>query len=83
MFDILKQDVTFRYQLLSRMKSDCDYFLGYGNRNKNNLWAGNVTGQIEIMKSLHNSFPEGEKPEWLTWGEILDYEVKMTAQEDE
>lgn len=78
MFDVLKQDATFRYRLLSRMKQDCEYFLGYGNRSPRHLWAGEVAGQIETMKALHNSFPEGEKPEWLTWEDILKYEADMT-----
>jgi hypothetical protein len=75
--DILQSDETFRYQLLSRMKSDCDYYLGYGNRSKNALWAENESEQIEVMKDLWKSFSENEKPEWLTWEEILDYESKM------
>ena len=27
--EILKHDETFRYQLLSRMVEDCNYYLGY------------------------------------------------------
>lgn len=80
MFDILKQDDTFRYRLLSRMKSDCDYYLGYGNRCEKHLWAGSVAEQIQTMKDLHNSFAEGEKPEWLTWDEILKYESDMRGE---
>lgn len=76
-FDVLKQDAKFRYMLLSRMKSDCDYFLGYGNRNAKQLWAGSVAGQIEMMKALHNSFAEEDKPEWLSWEDILKYEEEM------
>ena len=26
-------------------------------------------------------FPEGEKPEWLTWEEILQYERRMTEED--
>ena len=29
---ILERDEVFRYQLLSRMKMDCEFFLGFGNR---------------------------------------------------
>lgn len=75
--DILKCDDTFRYQLLGRLQSDCEYFLGFGYRSTNRLWAHNVADQIETMKSLHNSFTEGNKPEWLTYEQILDYESKM------
>jgi len=75
--NILNYDYTFRYQMLSRLKSDCDYYLGNGNRNTKVLWAGNETEQIIVMKQLWNSFSHTEKPEWLTWNEILDYEKKI------
>ena len=36
MKDIIKNSsITFRYQLLSRLKMDCNYYLGNGNRYKN------------------------------------------------
>lgn len=70
----------FNYMMLSRLKSDCEYYLGYGYRNKKQLWAGNEADQIEEMKKLYNSFPDGEKPEWLTWEEILNYEKQMTSK---
>lgn len=75
--DLLKSEDTFRYQLLSRMKGDCEYYLGYGNRSKNSLWADDETEQIEVMKELWKSFAEGEKPEWLSWDDILKYESQM------
>lgn len=70
----------FDYMMLSRLKMDCDYFLGYGNRYEGHLWAGNVPGQIAEMKKIWRKFPEEGKPEWLTWKNILDYERKMTEQ---
>jgi Large polyvalent protein-associated domain 11 len=76
-FDIFKSDDKFRYQLLSRLQQDCNYFLGNGNRNEHNLWASNVKEQINTMKKLWESFSSEDKPEWLTWDEILDYENKM------
>ena len=75
--DLLNYDATFRYQMLSRLKSDCDYYLGNGNRNKRVLWAGNETEQIIVMKQLWTSFSHTEKPEFLTWNEILEYENKI------
>ncbi len=75
--NILKSDETFRYQLLSRLQGDCNYYLGYGNRSKKALWAENENEQIEVMKELWKSFTDGDKPEWLTWNEILNYESKM------
>ena len=34
------------YQLLSRLKADCDYFLGAGGCAEKHLWAGSVRAQI-------------------------------------
>lgn len=68
----------FNYQMLSRLKMDCDYYLGNGGYSENVLWAKNVEEQIAKMKKIHNSFSENKKPEWLTYEDILDYEKKMT-----
>ena len=68
----------YNYMLLDRLKQDCDYFLGNGNRNPKYLWAGSVDEQIAKMKELWNSFPDGEKPEWLSMEDIEDYENEMT-----
>ena len=65
----------YNYRLLSRLKSDCDYFLGNGNRYEKHLWAGNVDDQIAKMKELYNKLPE--KPEWLTMEDIENYEKEM------
>lgn len=65
----------FKYQLLDRLKSDCEYFLKAGNRNEKHLWAGNVDDQIAKMKELWNSLEE--KPEWLTMEDIENYEKEM------
>lgn len=75
--DVLNHDEKFRYQLLSRMKSDCDYYLGNGSRCAKHLWAGDEVKQIAYMKALWNSFGENDKPEWLTHDELMDYEKKI------
>lgn len=75
--EILQKDASFRYQLLDRMGHDCRYYLGNGGRCEKYLWADNVPEQIEYMKAIYNSFPEGEKPEWMTMEEILDYKQRM------
>lgn len=80
---ILKSEISYRYQLLSRLRMDCDYYLGYGNRYAPHLWAQNEQDQITSMKQLWESFAEDDKPEWLTWEQILDYERKMCAGEEE
>ena len=78
--DLLSHDSKFRYMLLDRMRSDCEYYLGNGNRCSKHLWAGNEKEQIACMKALWNSFPAGEKPEWLTPEKIADYEKKMVLE---
>jgi hypothetical protein len=79
--DILKSSETFKYQLLSRLQGDCNYYLGYGNRSKKALWAEDEEEQILVMKLLWNSFPHSEKPEWLTWDDILNYETEMVSRQ--
>lgn len=78
---ILQHDEKFRYQLLGRMRSDCNYFLGNGNRLDKFLWAGNVESQIAYMKALYNSFPDNKKPEWISLEDINNYEDAMTNDE--
>lgn len=79
--DIIQRDLRFRYQLLSRLKSDCEYYLHYGNRQPKCLWANDEREQIEFMTKLYNSFKEDEKPEWLTMEEIIAYSKKIITTE--
>ena len=60
------------YRLLSRLKSDCEYFLGTGARAEKHLWAGSVDEQIDKMRELYDLLPE--KPEWLSKQDIDNYE---------
>lgn len=71
-------DAKFNYMMLSRLESDCKYFLGYGGRSERVLWAGSVEEQIAEMKKLWNELEV--KPEWLTMEQINDYEAKMLAE---
>jgi len=71
------QEEKFNYQMLSRLKMDCEYYLGNGNRNEKHLWAGNEQEQINEMKKIYNSFSDDKKPEWLTYEQILQYEKLM------
>jgi len=80
--EVIHRDSVFRYQLLDRLRSDCEYYLNYGNRHPKTLWAGDEELQIEFMIKLHDSFKEGEKPEWLTMDKILEYSKRMIAQEE-
>lgn len=81
--DVLNSDISYRYQFLDRLRSDCDYYLGYGNRNVNNLWAKNVAEQVSYMKAVWDSFSETEKPEWISYEDILRYEKEMAEPQKE
>ena len=69
------RDYSAEYQLLDRLRSDCEYFLGEGQRSEKHLWAGNVRGQIAKMQELYDMLPD--KPEWLTQEAINDYADRM------
>lgn len=63
------------YFLLSRLKADCDYFLGAGGRAEKHLWAGNVREQIAKMRELYVALPD--ELEWLTMEDIDRYAQHM------
>ena len=67
------------YRLLSRLKADCDYFLGAGGRAEKHLWAGSVEAQIAKMRELYAQLPE--KPDWLSPETIDAYARRMAAPE--
>lgn len=71
----LPEEIAYQYQMLGRLKADCDYYLGYGNRYEGHLWAGSVEEQISEMKDRWNKLEE--KPEWLTMEMIDEYERRM------
>lgn len=73
----ISKEQQFNYMMLSRLRSDCDYYLGNGNRQVSRLWSNSEKEQINKMKELYNGFPDDEKPEWLTYEQILQYEKSM------
>ena len=79
--EVMAHSEEFRYMLLSRMASDCKYFLGFGNRCTKYLWGQTVARHISYMKALWYSFEDDKKPEWLSIEEIEDYENRMTEAE--
>jgi len=66
---------VFEYQLLARLQQDCEYYLGFGARNKKHLWALDEAEQIQKMRALYAGLPE--KPEWITLEDIDEYEAAM------
>lgn len=71
----------FDYMLLDRLRTDCEYYLGYGNRYAGHLWAKDEKKQIEKMKELYDGFSDNKKPEWLPYEKILEYEKLMVKEE--
>lgn len=71
-------DEGYPYAMLDRMKSDCEYYLGYGNRSSKYLWAKEPKQHIEIMKAIYNRLDP--KPEWLTIDKINEYEKNMLSK---
>ena len=78
--EVLQMREGQRYRLLSRLRMDCEYYLGEGSRCAKFLWAGTVHKHISAMKILWNSFSAKQKPEWLSYTDILDYQARMEAQ---
>ncbi len=76
MIDTNSRD-TFNYQLLSRLQQDCEYYLGFGARNKKYLWALDEAEQIKKMRDLYAVLPE--KPAWITLADIDKYEAAMVT----
>ena len=79
--DAPAQEDDATYRLLSRLCSDCEYFLGAGQGAEKHLWAGSVKAQIAKMWELYDSLLE--KPEWLTVQDIDAHERQMTGLESE
>ena len=71
--------VKFDYMLLARLQMDCEYFTKT-SPHINHLWAGNVEDQIAKMKELWTKLVE--KPEWLSFEQILTYEEQMKEDTD-
>lgn len=73
---------SFYYQLLDRLRSDCDYFLGNGNRLDKYLWAGDRYDHIKLMMELYNYLSvKFERPEWISWNDIYKYSLKICGSE--
>ena len=73
----LKGSEIFRYRLLSRMREDCLYFLGYGCFSEKILWSGSISQHLSDMRELLHSFPDDKKPEWLSEEDIDTFAYMM------
>ena len=76
--DWKKSEEIFCYRMLDRLKSDIDYFFGYGNKNEEFLWARDFEAQIYLMKELYNHLCATAKtPTYITMKDIINYENKF------
>lgn len=71
---LTSRDEKFRYMMLDRLRSDCDYFLGYGNANLK-IVNYSIFNHIRKMKAIWISL--SIKPEWLSYADIIQYQYKM------
>lgn len=69
----------FQYMMLGRLQTDCDYFLGNGQRSVNNLWGETIEEHIAEMKKIWTELEV--KPEWLTMEDIENYERQMLGDD--
>ena len=76
MEDWNKKEPRFCCMLLDRLRQDCEYYLRIGGA-ANCLWADSEKEQIQTMIDIWNSFPDGDKPEWLTMEQINEFAQKM------
>lgn len=78
----------FEYGMLSRLKDECEAFIGKkGNEeedrwdcryhNVRNIWGDSIESHMAEMKRLWDRIPEDIKPEWCTAQEIDELERKM------
>lgn len=67
----------FTFDMLARLKSDCDYYLGHGHASNKVLWGKDPYNHCNEMERLLLSIPEEERPLWLTRTDIGWYRVAM------
>ena len=76
-YDLEKYGEKWRYMLLDRLRLDCVYYLGNGNRYAPHLWTHDERKQIDLMREVYASLPA--PPEWLTLEDIADFEKQMVG----
>lgn len=76
----VEQPSANTYRMLGRLKSDCDYYLGHGNRYAGHLYHHNEVLQIKDMIEIWDSLPDDKKPEWLTIDQLEKYSVELTGK---
>lgn len=67
----------FTFDMLARLKLDCDYYLGLGHASYKVLWGETPHDHCYEMARLLLSIPEEERPLWLTKNDIELYRTAM------
>ena len=76
--EITTSSPEFLYRLLSRMQSDCLYYLGNGGHCARHLWAGEEREQIKWMRTIYRYLCDTfGAPEWIDEAEITAYAEQM------
>ena len=76
---ILGRENSYKYQLLDRMRQDCEYYLN-GHECVNHLWAESEEEQIYYMLFIWDSFGKKQKPEWLSREQIIEFGKRMGVE---
>lgn len=72
----------FQYMMLSRLESDCHFYLGHGNRDAEYaLYYHNEKKHIREMLKLWDELVV--KPQWLSKEEIYELAEKMGVKKDD
>ena len=79
----VRHEREFDYMMLDRLRTDCDYFLGYGNGYDGHLYYKDVDRQCNEMLKLYNSFSDEDKPQWISDKQIEQYRKDMLAKKDD
>ena len=67
----------YEYMMLSRLESDCKYFLGNGNGFLGHLYYRDIDKHIAEMKKIYEAFLDQDKPKWISLSDIEKYKEKM------
>lgn len=71
----------YDYMILDQLRQTCDFFLRNRSRGVSSLYGGSVETTISKMKQTWSRLPGDEKPDWLSWEDILRYEGLMLQVE--
>lgn len=88
--ELKMQHFRFEYSMLSRLKDECEAFVGKTGieeedkfdcryHNIHNIWGTTIKSHISEMKRLWNKIPDEIKPEWCTEEDISQLERKAMA----